>query len=286
MESRPEISSNFRIWLNRFGAVLGFIGILFVLERLYTYHHELSFADWRWDDFLFLVFLCIAYGLTNIMLAVGWYFTLSETEANISYKWCIKTYAITQLAKYVPGNVFQLVSRQALGVASGISHSLLIKSAFLELLFLCGAASLVAPIFFDKFVSSFISGFGLMIFMVVLVFSIGLLTLYRHRNLVFAAASYSGHVLTSGLIFLGVFWLSGGEIDSIGSASTLVAGYIISWLIGILTPGAPAGIGVREAALVYLLQDVSLTSTVLAAAILSRTVTVTGDLLFYFQGNR
>lgn len=57
--------------------------------------------------------------------------------------------------------------------------------------------------------------------------------------------------------------------------------YAASWLAGMLTPGAPAGAGVRETILVLMLSGfIGEANSVLIALIL-RTVTVLGDAYFY-----
>jgi len=52
----------------------------------------------------------------------------------------------------------------------------------------------------------------------------------------------------------------------------------------LLTPGAPAGLGVREAILLVLLSDHVGDAKILLAAIVGRAITVLGDLLFYGAG--
>ena len=57
--------------------------------------------------------------------------------------------------------------------------------------------------------------------------------------------------------------------------------YVIAWLAGLVTPGAPAGIGVREIVMYALLHTLISQSDLLTAIVLARIVTVAGDLLFY-----
>jgi hypothetical protein len=57
--------------------------------------------------------------------------------------------------------------------------------------------------------------------------------------------------------------------------------FIIAWLIGFATPGSPAGLGVREAVLITLLDSPSIEDTLLVAVLISRIVTVLGDMLFF-----
>jgi hypothetical protein len=55
----------------------------------------------------------------------------------------------------------------------------------------------------------------------------------------------------------------------------------VAWLAGLLTPGAPAGVGVREIMLLFLLGTVVGRADLLLAAVLSRVITVTGDGGFF-----
>jgi hypothetical protein len=61
----------------------------------------------------------------------------------------------------------------------------------------------------------------------------------------------------------------------------IVGAYALSWVVGFLTPGAAAGLGVRETLLVVLLSGVFPSGLVLLTALLFRVVTTVGDLVFY-----
>ena len=54
-------------------------------------------------------------------------------EPSLDYKKAFSIYSLSQLAKYLPGNVFHLAGRQALGVAAGFSGKAFIKSIAGEL---------------------------------------------------------------------------------------------------------------------------------------------------------
>ena len=52
-------------------------------------------------------------------------------------------------------------------------------------------------------------------------------------------------------------------------------------MIGFLTPGAPSGIGIREALLVYFLGPELGAAQAIVIAALFRVATISGDLLFW-----
>src|SRR5690606_34622535 len=62
---------------------------------------------------------------------------------------------------------------------------------------------------------------------------------------------------------------------------TIGGAYIFAWLAGLLTPGAPAGAGVREAILLLLLNGIVANVDLLLCIIISRITTVIGDALFF-----
>ena len=63
--------------------------------------------------------------------------------------------------------------------------------------------------------------------------------------------------------------------------SLLCGAYVIAWLAGLVTPGAPAGIGVREAVLLFLLGNVLPHADLLLAVLIGRMVTVFGDTIYF-----
>ena len=60
--------------------------------------------------------------------------------------------------------------------------------------------------------------------------------------------------------------------------------YALAWLVGTLTPGAPAGAGVREGMLVVLLSPTMGEGGAGALAIMLRLVTTIGELLAWGVG--
>jgi uncharacterized membrane protein YbhN (UPF0104 family) len=88
----------------------------------------------------------------------------------------------------------------------------------------------------------------------------------------------------SGGIFSAVLALihAGSEIQA--QIWLLLGGaYIIAWLAGLITPGAPAGLGIRETVLLLLLSGFVMEADLLMAVLLGRLITVVGDLLFFLS---
>ena len=98
-----------------------------------------------------------------------------------------------------------------------------------------------------------------------------------------SAALYTLYLVVSGTIFVAAYGLAGGSTDF--TLYPAIAGaYVIARLVGLLTPGAPAGLGVREAVLLFLLGGLSPGPVILLAVVIGRAITVLGDLFFLPAG--
>ena len=64
------------------------------------------------------------------------------------------------------------------------------------------------------------------------------------------------------------------------NTALLAVAFLTAWLAGFVVPGAPGGLGVREAILVAFLSAHLPTADVLAFALASRLVTTLGEIVF------
>ena len=115
------------------GSALALLGIAFVALRLHDYGAELDFSRFDTARWSVVVGFALIYGLANLMLALAWWNLLKQFGVSVSRRWAIKTYGISQLARYVPGNIFHLAGRQAMGMAAGLPGWSLAKSSVWEL---------------------------------------------------------------------------------------------------------------------------------------------------------
>jgi len=272
----------FKKWLNWFGSGLAIIGCIFVGYNIYEYSEQIEFYAIGTSVWLAVIFLTIFYGAAGLLLARAWQKLLFYLDANPPFSLAAHIYGVSQLAKYVPGNIFHLFGRQAIGVANGLSGLALVKSTVWELSslislgFLLGILTL--PLVFSE-----LSSFSTVMVLVLLVGGILWLIKYFYSNsLSNAILYYAIFLFNSGLIFYLILTLIAPQGAIPLNLLLPVAGaYIIAWLAGLLTPGAPAGIGVRELVLLTLLQQYVGKSDLLLAILFGRIITVGGDFIFY-----
>lgn len=60
--------------------------------------------------------------------------------------------------------------------------------------------------------------------------------------------------------------------------------YVAAWFLGLVTPGAPAGLGIREGAMLFLMKGMPIPEAdLLLAVLLGRIITIFGDFLFFLE---
>jgi len=269
-------------YLHWLGSAFAVVGIIFVTFRLNEYSSQIDFS--YFDGFIWSVLISLAfiYGLANIILAMAWKSLLEYFGTTASRLWVVKIYGLTQLAKYIPGNIMHLASRQAMGQAAGIPAKPLVKASIWEtgLISIAGMffSILIIPQFFSTVTMPIATVGFVSILLIVLVGTKRYIDLAVMRSF----GLYIIFLVISGMVFLGVLTLIVDKSTIDTSHGLLFCGaFVVAWLIGLITPGAPAGVGVRELVLAVLLKGLVSESDLLLAIMLSRLITVTGDVLYF-----
>jgi hypothetical protein len=243
------------------------------------------------------------YAVNNFLLVLAWRNLLGWLgKETVNWNVSLNIYGITQIAKYLPGNVIQFPGRHVLGRQAGMKHEVLLGAAALEvigLLFIASVFSLFILLGGDGD-SQFLPPVVVLSLMIGLGGGVPLLfhLLFSHipvlqkMNLVGVTLgdTYRG-LLGTWLIYLAFFALAGGilfrVIYSVNGGWTSVpflvalSAYAVSWLAGTVTPGAPGGVGVREAVLILMLSNFLGEPMSVLVALVSRLVTIFGDIYFY-----
>ena len=268
--------------LNFAGSIFAIAGIFFVGLRLHHYSTQLDFDKLTIATGYVIVGSSLVYGAASFMLGGVWKHLLEHLGVSTTWRWALRTYGVSQLAKYVPGNVFHLAGRQSLGLAAGLPGWPLAKSSVWEigLISLTGGlfGLLVLPLLFPS-VSVSVS---LLLLSAAFLGVSALLKYYVSANMVGAFVCNFFFLTISGMVFVRLFF----QFSAIAGAHTLwvplCGAYVIAWLAGLLTPGAPAGVGVREIALLFLLKGFVIETDLLLIIVSGRFVTILGDILFFF----
>jgi uncharacterized membrane protein YbhN (UPF0104 family) len=248
--------------------------------------------------------LSIAYGSNLFLLAGSWYLTLrQESSDHVPATRAALIYCIANIAKYLPGNVFHFVGRQLLGTRAGLGHRAIAQATLLEIAAIVASISLIIlsamafgpsgaiesilpmtwragaeyekPVAVAGLVGACFIFYGLARFRL---FErlFGVTARAAARAITMCAVFFCAYVAMA-MIF--AHCLPAGS--NAPSATTMGLVYLIAWLAGFVVPGAPGGLGVREAMLILLLTNTGETGRALALGLGfgMRIVSTLGDVI-------
>lgn len=265
------------------GSLLACAAIFFMVVRLHSYLDQIDFPALLTTLWIYVLALSLFVSGCNVLLVLIWYRCLEYLGVQASFASAAWIYGVSQLGKYLPGNIFHLAGRQTLGMAENLPAGKTLKSMFWELAVLAGAAT---GVFCPPFVAQYFSPtLGLAwlfsIFVLcgaVVLYGVGRLLGPRLRAAMFWCILY---LCCIGGVFAALLALIVSE--PLGLLQTFMVGiaYIVAWFIGLVTPGAPAGLGIREGAMLFLVRGQPLPEAdLLLAMFLCRIVTIIGDFFF------
>lgn len=214
-------------------------------------------------------------------------------------------YCLAGVGKYLPGNIGHHIGRiYLLKTETSVSPTWGTSSIFIEfVLAVLASLTLGLPLLitetskvFDYVLSLNLSLYFLIFIAFVFIFSFASLfifknSLLRHlKALIEFVQNNFAKLIKSYLIMLfafAIFSFSCGLLAKyiLGSERfyDFFWAFPLSWIIGYITPGAPAGLGTREMAMIYLLNHIDSSSVSLISVIL-RITSVMADLLLFCFG--
>lgn len=247
-------------------------GTLFFLAKALKDHAQevvtLRINNTGWQ----ILALALAFTLlAHIWSGWVWSWILRELNQSVSSSWGIQTYLKTNIAKYLPGNIWHFYGRIIAAKSVGIPIESATVSVLLEPLLMAAAASIFALLFIQN------KGIEWSYFVVLQIFgSIAILigvhpwilnrviqylsrvkakaknatpldatSLKIKRYPLMPLAGEICFVALRGIGFL-LTMLALTPID-LGNIPLLLGSFSLAWLLGLIVPGAPGGMGVFEA---------------------------------------
>lgn len=246
---------------------------------------------------------------TLMLFSFAWMKLLSIFGAReFGWRSLNKIYAKSNLLKYIPGNVFQYIGRNQLAISCQISHADVILSSALEIVCTICAAILFSIIMSSRLVFALARQYAtrlvlpalIMLFVVAAaIIAIKKIFWQKLRGYVLArvdalkkAATWRTLCCVVGIYSLvfailgGVFILtirvhSGAAMPALQAPSAMAA-YAFSWLLGFITPGSPAGLGIRELILLSFLSRLGISDkTASFSIVVARAGNMLGDVFAY-----
>lgn len=286
MSTYAKIIKNFSLngkelfkFLSFVGSCAAFIGIVFVFRQIDYALGEIKF--WPGGvEFTCLLSLALLSLLTH---SEAWLRLLRHHSVHVSRTKNLQIISRFNILKYLPGSFWQYLVRHIQLSVENVKHGTLVKIALYEMLILCVASLSIAIVLLF-----FVVGGG--IFVTIGAFLASGMLIYFYQKA-------KGSLLTS-ITFYVVYTLihcsgfaialaiaTGGKVAFDASLIAIFI-YLISWVVGMLVPGAPGGIGVREATALMLMQQSPISIIEISAAmIIVRISYVFAELLFFGVNN-
>lgn len=248
--------------------------------------------------------LCF-YVATYATATLAWQCSLRIVGKPVEYAKLARVLLLSQFAKYLPGNVGHHVGRVVLARRIGLPIDSIIISMALDTMILLAAAiacSLPAfPLMLSMLQEHGAShgriALGALALVAITLAVLALVPvarreIVRHGRLVVQLCHRGQLPLFGWAWFVHCFaflfgattlyLLCGALSDAFSATWLAVLGvYTVAWLLGFVMPGAPAGIGIREVALLVGLSPLYGEQQALAAAATLRLVTTSGDVLVF-----
>jgi hypothetical protein len=271
---------------------LHFAGLALFLVSL-TYVGVFAARNWQSIeqtpplDYDRLALAGVLYALAHPFSAAAWVLGLRGLRQAIPFIAGIRIALATQVGKYLPGNVAHYFARAALAAASGVKVASSGIATLVEILAALLAASLVASVamLFDPApiaaLHMALARSAALPIAVAALAAIGAgFVLYRFKvpavAVLAATACLMVNFAFAGLSFLAVVSALSG---SFLSPAAMIGIFSIAWAAGYLVPGAPAGIGIREAILVAWLGPIIGAGPAIACSLLHRVITALVDAM-------
>ena len=286
--------------LSTLGAVLslGFIAVIVWngvgdLPRLKVS----EYTTWLW-----LVAGLGLYAASQAIGAVAWRTTLGVYGVALPAGRAESQLLVSQIGKYVPGNVAHLFGRFALARADGVAAGIIGSAMLLEVgvllgvgLVLAGGLLLMLPEFSAALAQELgeaVVGPVTTLFPVLLIIALvaGQVTLWRKAGrprieAVRLMMPTALHVLNFAVLGVSL-WCVVGAVHPAGGIGVLasMAIFTAAWVAGFLMPGSPGGIGIRDGIVALGLGLFIGEGAALGVAVAHRAIATLGDVVIFGTG--
>lgn len=286
------------------GNIITILAIFFVFKQLLA--NGLNYQSiFKTKNILPIVIVVIVQAIIVVTNTYPWK-NIVEILSNkkMPYGDTISIYVKSNLMKYVPGNVFQYVGRNELALKQNISHVKVATATLLDVMMTVLSAFFISLFFlYDyiwRFIVHYVNGWVIILlaislfiicYLAFLFFKEKILTflsnnqsIYKKKNMFILIKCFLYYVivmLISSLMYMLVFTFILDQHISTTLFLKLFSAYTLSWLVGFITPGAPAGIGIKEAVMVGVTGGLVDQSMIALSMIILRILATLSDVLAF-----
>lgn len=242
--------------------------------------------------------------------AFGWHLLLLTAGTRPSVASSVGIFATTQFGKYLPGNVGHHFGRVALATSMGLPANVVVVTMVTEVVVLLAWMVLLGLPLLDFWIarlavdsarlitvllpigSAIVFG-GVVAYLFLRKLPAVASTLASLGQIATHASASPGKAITAIVMILGGILATSFSLALLDPTATLpmpdtfplVAGlFAAAWLLGFVTPGAPAGIGIREVVLTEGLTPLIGREPSILISLMFRILSTSADLLVFIAG--
>lgn len=246
-----------------------------------------------------------------VLSALCWQQICRALDLSLRPLQAMRIYFVSQFGKYLPGNVAQHAGRLALGMRENLSGTALATSQMIEIALVIAMMAALVLLSGTSDMVQWKSGLeriaGWQVPIALLVLSVlgwlgwripGVAARVRHVVALLRDLSTTrrgiGRLAAAALLALANIVVTAAALHLLiiavvepGTAPSFPVTcqiFIAGWLAGFVTPGSPAGLGVREAVMLKMLSQSVATPDAAAICLLFRIATTLTDLLVFAVG--
>ncbi len=270
------------------GKSLGVLGLIFVFYKLSQEYTLSSFLS-QLSLFTNTVPMLLILNFTSTLLGIyAWHIMLlNYAKEPFPYRTSYYYFAKTEISKYLPGNVFHFIGRQVLASKIGITQMEMAKISVLFSFLLLVATVISSTVF--AFLATDIPSYILTLMGLSCIITI-IITAYLYpsfpiRKKVSMNLLLSVSVALQG-VMLGMIVMVQTDHFTAGLFFECVSIYIVSWLIGFITPGASGGLGIREGTFIAIAAFMHLdiaAEIIIFSVLLVRFINIIIDIAMYLS---
>jgi len=295
--------------------ILKVIGYTLVLASFYFIYYTFRKIEFSQIAFIFqvkwisiILVSSLVYSLISFLRAYNWEKLLFFFSGkNTPGRELSSIYLKTEIAKYIPSNMVHFAGRHLLAKKYHYTHTQLVFSNVFDMALVAAAAALMAfmgfifgAVVLPAELLAFFTWQKLLVGLGAALFLLGLILFKKKAvlsskiqeflswNKLFFGVKIFGwyfivFFISGGLLFGLFYFMDTGALDFY-SYLRITVGYSLAWLSGFVIPGAPGGLGIREAVLIFLFTPLFGEATTLAAGLMLRIITILGDVWAFFYG--
>ncbi len=295
LNNYSKYGKSFAKWLGR---ILSILAIVFIAKKIIEmeFDYKLIFSATGISAIVGLILIQTALIFVACRAWEHYLSAFGNIKLNRYRVWAI--YSKANLFKYIPGNVFQYVGRNELAVETEMTHkqvaaatvadtlTMMFIKVLVSFVLLRGQLFKVVEQYVKREILIAIIAIGIVVFIAVLILLICKknyikMIIESRKSVTKSLIDYLCVDVISGIMYMVVISVILNYSCTSNEVLLLVGGYTLASVIGFVTPGAPGGIGIREAVILFLSKGIIDSNLLTTAAVVMRIICVIADVLAF-----